>query len=520
MKNKKQNNSNAEDESSSQRDSGIHETNDVDQGNTSGIQISAADRENGNLKKFSIAKKTIKKLKARQIEFLYPVQAKSYSTIYEQKDCVIQAGSGVGKTLAFALPIVELLQGDDSTELEEGRAPRVLVIAPTREILKTISDEFESLVNGLTVVGIFTSKKKSDDQETAISNGCDILIATPDRLREFLDQSKVDVSQLKHVVLDEIDRMLDASVLEDLKKILKNVFSSDTKGQLIVFSESYPDSVRKLTKKYLADDHATISVTQNNKDADDDEEQDDDEDEENEDDEKEETTNGSSAKSSGKVSLLTKKENYTTYMLSVNDELKGVGLVYTMLRKCFGDDFDGKAVIPQVAFSKDFKSAVFELPSDLDEQLQGYWKDSARIQMGPVDTLPDIDQDSIVDNSGYTPRNGGGGNGYGFNKSGRGGAGAGGNRNSGRSNACFKCQKEGHKSFECPEGGQGGGNKSAGGCFNCGKDGHKSFECSEPRKAGGRGGGGAGGERSNACFNCGQDGHKSFECPEPKKSRP
>ena len=73
-------------------------------------------------------------------------------------------------------------------------------------------------------------------------------------------------------------------------------------------------------------------------------------------------------------------------------------------------------------------------------------------------------------------------------------------------------QKEGHKSFECPEGGQGGGNKSgslfltfsfagiamlrlAGGCFNCGKDGHKSFECSEPKKAGGRGG--AGGERSS-----------------------
>lgn len=63
--------------------------------------------------------------------------------------------------------------------------------------------------------------------------------------------------------------------------------------------------------------------------------------------------------------------------------------------------------------------------------MKSYWKDSARIQMGPIDALPDIDQDSIVDNSGYTPRSGGGGGGYGFNKSGRGGAG--GNRNSGRS---------------------------------------------------------------------------------------
>ena len=113
-----------------------------------------------------------------------------------------------------------------------------------------------------------------------MSNGCDILIATPDRLREFLDQSKVDASQVKHVVLDEVDRMLDATVLEDLKKVLKQVFSSgksetsrtdpsfssvvdssiDTKGQLIVFSESFPDSVRKLTKKYLGDDFATITL--------------------------------------------------------------------------------------------------------------------------------------------------------------------------------------------------------------------------------------------------------------------
>ena len=107
------------------------------------------------------------------------------------------------------------------------------------------------MVNGLTIVGIYSSKKKSDDQETAISNGCDILIATPDRLREFLDQSKVDVSQLKHVVLDEMDRMLDASILEDLKKILKNVFSS---GKIIeieiqsnfLFPHRYQRSIDRL----------------------------------------------------------------------------------------------------------------------------------------------------------------------------------------------------------------------------------------------------------------------------------
>ncbi len=112
------------------------------------------DKENGNFKKFNISKKTIKKLKgnrifyknrlkisfpfilARNIEFLFPVQTESYTSIYEQNDCLIQSSNGSGKTLAFAIPIVELLQSDKSVELVSGRAPRVLVLAPTRDISK------------------------------------------------------------------------------------------------------------------------------------------------------------------------------------------------------------------------------------------------------------------------------------------------------------------------------------------------------------------------------------------------
>ncbi|CAF3918693.1 unnamed protein product [Rotaria magnacalcarata] len=234
-----------------------------------------------------------------------------------------------------------------------------------------------------------------------------------------------------------------------------------------------------------------------------------------------EPMNGSSANGADKTngvakSLLSKLENFTTYQLTSSEEIKSVGFVFTMLRKCFGDDFDAKGTISQVAFTKDFLSAVFDLPSELDEQLQSYWKDSARIQMGPITELPELDEASMNDSS-YS---------RGGNKPSRGGAG--GNRNAGRSNACFNCQKEGHKSWECPDSSgsqRNGGNKSGGGggggggCFNCGKDGHKSYECSEPKKAGGRPSfGGGGGERSNACFNCGQDGHKSFECSEPKKA--
>jgi superfamily II DNA/RNA helicase len=87
-------------------------------------------------------------------------------------------------------------------------------------LAKQISDDIQSIVNDLAIVTIFSAKKKSDNQETAIANGCDILIATPDRLKEFIDDEKVDLSEIKHVVLDEVETD------DDLKKILKHSIKS------------------------------------------------------------------------------------------------------------------------------------------------------------------------------------------------------------------------------------------------------------------------------------------------------
>ena len=116
---------------------------------SSNVQITDDEKEKGNFKHFNISKKTIKKLQGnssiktsspilysldRNVEFLFPVQTQSYQYIYEQKDCVVQAYTGTGKTLAFALPTVEILQNDSSVKLIRGRAPRVLVLAPTREL--------------------------------------------------------------------------------------------------------------------------------------------------------------------------------------------------------------------------------------------------------------------------------------------------------------------------------------------------------------------------------------------------
>jgi len=169
-------------------------------------------------------------------------------------------------------------------------------------------------------------------------------------------------------------------------------------------------------------------------------------------------------------------------MLSVTDELKGPGLVFTMLRKCFGEDFDAKGNCSQVAFTRDYRNAVFDIPSELDEKLKTYWKDSPRIQMKPIKELPQLDDSSRNGSRGFSRSNNGPARGGSYT----------GNRNSERSNACFKCNKEGHKSFECPESRRSGGHgqSNSNGCFNCGKDGHKSFDCPEPRKGRSSSGGG------------------------------
>ena len=90
---------------------------------------------------------------------------------------------------------------------------------------KQISNEFQSIVNNLCVATIYSSKKKSDNQETTIVNGCDILVATPDRLKELIDNEKIDLSQIKHIILDEVDRILDSNVMDNIKKILKHIFT-------------------------------------------------------------------------------------------------------------------------------------------------------------------------------------------------------------------------------------------------------------------------------------------------------
>ncbi len=137
-------------------------------------------------------------------------------------------------------------------------------------------------MNDLSVVTIYGGKKY-EDQENSIRNGCDILVATPGRLKDIVDKGRLDLTKVKHVILDEVDRMLDMGFIDDVEEILGHIFTSgkdflinkisvhcwidldrETKPQFIVFSATMPNWVHKTTKKYMSKDFHTIDLVKGN----------------------------------------------------------------------------------------------------------------------------------------------------------------------------------------------------------------------------------------------------------------
>jgi len=116
-------------------------------------------------------------------------------------------GTGTGKTLAFSLPIIERLQREVLNS--SGRYPRCLVLEPTRELAKQVTNDFLSIKSRLLSIATLYGGKEYSQQELSLKRGSDIVIGTPGRIKDFLNQKKLFLHQCQIIVLDEVDRMLD-----------------------------------------------------------------------------------------------------------------------------------------------------------------------------------------------------------------------------------------------------------------------------------------------------------------------
>lgn len=189
----------------------------------------------------------LKALKTEGYTAPTPIQEQSIPIILERKDLLGCAQTGTGKTAAFAIPILQILES--SKKFEGPRAIKCLILTPTRELAIQIGESFAAYGRhtGLKHAVIFGGVSQGS-QVSALKSGVDILIATPGRLLDLINQKFVHLHYLKIFVLDEADRMLDMGFIHDVKKIITKI---PEKRQTLFFSATMPDEIQKLANTIL-----------------------------------------------------------------------------------------------------------------------------------------------------------------------------------------------------------------------------------------------------------------------------
>jgi ATP-dependent RNA helicase RhlE len=176
-----------------------------------------------------------------------PIQAKAIPPVLAGRDLCGIAQTGTGKTAAFALPILERLT--QSARAGAPRAPRVLVLAPTRELASQITESFRAYGAKLhfKAAAIFGGVSQRPQTE-ALKRGVDILVATPGRLLDLVEQRLLSLGSVEILVVDEADQMLDLGFIVPLKRIVKLV---PAKRQTLFFSATMPKTIAQLADSLL-----------------------------------------------------------------------------------------------------------------------------------------------------------------------------------------------------------------------------------------------------------------------------
>jgi ATP-dependent RNA helicase RhlE len=185
-----------------------------------------------------------------------PVQARVIPEILAGRDVLAGAQTGTGKTAGFTLPLLQRLQSGAPS-----KAPRVLILVPTRELAAQVNESIASYGKylrhrSLVIFGGVSINPQID----ALRRGADILVATPGRLLDHAQQQTVDLSRIEIFVLDEADRMLDMGFIADIRRIIKLL---PKQRQNLLFSATYSDDIRKLAQGLLHNP-AEIEVARRN----------------------------------------------------------------------------------------------------------------------------------------------------------------------------------------------------------------------------------------------------------------
>jgi ATP-dependent RNA helicase RhlE len=186
-----------------------------------------------------------------------PIQAQAIPVVLAGRDLMACAQTGTGKTAGFTLPILQLL----GTRRAKPKRPRVLVLTPTRELAMQVEESVRTYGAHLPTTSLCVFGGVGiNPQIQGLARGVDILVATPGRLLDHMQQRTVDLSEIEILVLDEADRMLDMGFIRDIRKILAVM---PKQRQSLLFSATFSDEIRELAQTFL-NDPASVEVARRN----------------------------------------------------------------------------------------------------------------------------------------------------------------------------------------------------------------------------------------------------------------
>lgn len=178
-----------------------------------------------------------------------PIQQQAIPLVMQGKDLLGIAQTGTGKTLAFSAPVLDQLCREQGPAPSKGA--RVLVLAPTRELAAQISESFRTYAQfmGLRIITVFGGVK-INPQKRQLERGAHILVATPGRLEDLVNQRALTLDKVEHLILDEADQMLDLGFIHALRRIVKLL---PKKRQTLFFSATMPQAIANLAADFLTD---------------------------------------------------------------------------------------------------------------------------------------------------------------------------------------------------------------------------------------------------------------------------
>uniref|UniRef100_A0A6A7FYE3 RNA helicase n=1 Tax=Hirondellea gigas TaxID=1518452 RepID=A0A6A7FYE3_9CRUS len=228
---------------------------------------------------FRIPQDIVDVLAKDSIVELFEIQCKSFDPVFDGLDFMGRAHTGQGKTLAFVLPVISKLKSEnDASRKRFGRSPSVIVLCPVRELAIQVAKVFEQIAIGMSVCTVYGGTAYST-QMSQLRRGVDIVVGTCGRVKDLIDRGALRLNEIRFVILDEADEMLNIGFADDVETILgrieggvvvdNDIYSDEPKKtatrkhQALLFSATIPSWVQGIAHKYFAKDRVIIDLVGN-----------------------------------------------------------------------------------------------------------------------------------------------------------------------------------------------------------------------------------------------------------------